>query len=149
MKPLRFISALAFFAAAIWIGAFMGSELPHFHWAKFPTILTTCLAGAGGAAMIGAGVIDGLLRLLHAGIERARRAVITILYGADSSGPYRVISLRSDNEVARFICADDALAWAVYRQRVEGPHGPGYEVRNIYGDPVIPAAPASELCKPA
>lgn len=142
MKPLRFIFALAFVVAAIWIGAFAQSELPHLHWAKFPTIMTTCLVAACGAVLIGAGLIDALLRVLHAGIERARRAVIALLYGTDSGGPYRVISLRSGNEVARFICAEDALAWAVYRRRVEGPHGPLYEVRNVYGDPV----PAANRC---
>lgn len=146
MKPLRFISALAFFAASIWTGAYMESDLPHFHWAKFPTILTSCLVGAAGAVLIGAGLIDALLRVLLAGIERVRRALIAFFYGTASGGPYRVISLRTDNEVARFICADDALAWAVYRQRVEGPHGPLYEVRNVYGDRVTSGAPKCSDC---
>lgn len=136
MKPLRFIFALAFVVASIWIGAFIKSDLPHFHWAGFPTILTACVVAACGAVLIGAGLIDAPLRVVHAAIERVRRALMQILFGTASGGPYRVISLRSGNEVARFICADDALAWAVYRQRVEGPHGPLYEVRNVYGDRV-------------
>lgn len=51
---------------------------------------------------------------------------------------FRVISVRTDNEVARFADVRLAFEWIRTRRRDEGPHGPSYYVKDRYGRAVPP-----------
>lgn len=126
MKITRIIAAMVFFVAGIWCGAFAEAQLPVFHWARFPALLTGIAFAVTSAAVIGYGALDAAFRLPAA----LWHAVMGFIFGEANAGPYRVISLRSGNEVARFITASDAIDWAASRRRMEGPHGPAYEVRD-------------------
>lgn len=102
--------------------------------------------GVAVAVFICSRWMDAALRICADGRQRLRRALVVLVHGQADCGPFRVISLRSGSEMARFTTAEDAFAWANGSPVLSGAQGVRYEVRNMAGD-VIGRPKPSDPCR--
>ena len=150
LTPSRIIPAVAVFAAALYFGVFARYYLSSLQSAHlgYKALFAVGFGylGLGLACFICSSWMDVALRAGAAWRQRLRRAIVVLVHGQTDCGPFRVISLQSGNEMARFTTAEDAFAWADGSPVLNPPQGARYEVHNMAGD-TIGHPKRSDPCK--